>query len=223
MLRQDQHVDPDEAQEIIRLAARHQSSPLNEGPTVDGLAEALCLEPAEVERLLGEVRRKKAQHQVPQQRQFGDRSAALSAGIVLALVLTLAVIGFGGYLMFGRMNPAPSEPPEPPAIVVGDLGPPAKVRIGPGADIVVGAPAEPGVAPAAPGSAVSPSPSPDEAMSEAARRAAEESLQKSIEALREQAKTLSGQERQDAEDKVQQAEEALKNLREQAGSAASGR
>jgi hypothetical protein len=90
MLRHDAHVDPVEAQEVVRLAAERQSA-AESGPTVNGLAEALGLPPEEVERLLIEVRRQRGVITEPVRRRiFGDRSAALSAALALALFLVTA-------------------------------------------------------------------------------------------------------------------------------------
>ncbi|RYG23227.1 hypothetical protein EON82_14685 [bacterium] len=93
MQRHDVHVDPIEAQEVVRLAAERQSA--DAGPTVNGLAEALGLPREEVERLLAEVRAQRGVA-VPRRRIFGDRSAALSAALALALILVTA----GGFFVY---------------------------------------------------------------------------------------------------------------------------
>ncbi len=217
MLRQDQHVDPEEAQEIVRLAARQQSSPVSEGPTVDGLAEALNLPPEEVQRLLGQVRSRKAASQAPQQRQFGDRSAALSAGIVLALVLVVAVIGLGGYLMFGAVK---AKETTQPAISF-DNGGGERIEVGPSGEIVHGSSGEAIVAPAAPAAPAPAAESSVEAEKAAAdKMLAERALEDAKKALADQSKALSEQERQDLQQKIEDAQEALKKLEDKTPPAA---
>ena len=118
-----QRLDPSEAQDVVRLAGeRHSTLPLD-GTTVEGLAEALNLPAGEVERLLAEVRGRRTP-QAPV-RQFGDRSAALSAAIVLALVIVVALVG-GGYWLTHR--PAPTSAAETMTI---DDGEGNKVLVGP--------------------------------------------------------------------------------------------
>ena len=139
MLRHDHPVDLAEAQEVVRLAAERGSSPTHDGPTVAGLAEALGLAPAEVERLLAEVRNRPTVAEPPAEvsrRSFGDRSAALSAGLALALVLAVGAIG-GGYWYTHRPAPGVSD-----AFVVDD-GEGNVVRIGNEGVIVRNAPLPP--------------------------------------------------------------------------------
>jgi len=216
MLRQDQHVDSDEAQEIIRLAARQQSSPLSDGPTVEGLAEALNLPPAEVERLLGEVRQRKARQAVPQTRQFGDRSAALSAGIVLALVVVIAVIGLGGYFLFGQQRVPPSV--EGPAVIFGG----STADVGPNAEVPMKV--SDGVAPEAP--AAPAAPSADMAKAEADQKAAIQSAKEAVQQARSvydyQSKSINSQDVREAQQRLQEAEEELRKLQETTSAASGG-
>ncbi|GEM_PF-4389267 len=104
------HIDPREAEEVVRLAVAREAAPPAVGPTVEGLAEALSLPVSEVERLLAQVRRRTAP--AAPQRRFADRSAALSAGIVLALVLTVAAVG-GFYRYAHRPIGATARGPAP--------------------------------------------------------------------------------------------------------------
>lgn len=105
MFRQDQFVDPEEAQEIVRLAAQHQNSGMHDGPTVEGLAAALNLPPSEVQRLLDQVRQRNAQagYRPGFWRSYGNGSGtALSAGLAVAFILTIVMIGLGGYFALSR-------------------------------------------------------------------------------------------------------------------------
>lgn len=112
------HIDPDEAQEVVRLAAQQTDTP-HEGPTVEGLAEALGLSIEEVERLLAQVRSQRSVTPAPPAtlptRSFGDRSAAVSAAIVLALVLVVATcVAF--FFVGVRRTSVPIEEPFAPKI-----------------------------------------------------------------------------------------------------------
>lgn len=98
------------------------------------MAEALNISPAEVERLLAQVRGQR-NYTPPASpvaaRTFGDRSAALSAGLALALVVVVAIFAFGGYLLMERRGDA--APPPGKVVEV-----PPRMRIsGPGGQIEI--------------------------------------------------------------------------------------
>lgn len=115
MHRHDVHVDPIEAQEVVRLAAERQSAVPDNGPTINGLAEALGLAPVEIERLLAEVRARGGVDVAGRRRIFGDRSAAISAALALALFLVTA----GGLLVYrgqAAASPLLEASMAPPAV-----------------------------------------------------------------------------------------------------------
>ena len=122
------HLDPREAQEVVRLATLRNSQADEGGPTVEGLAEALDLSPYEVERMLVEIRSREAMTvpaaAVAPRRIFGDRSAAISAAIVLALLVFLVLfVAVGlGYARRGSTSTAIGRPTAPPLAIDGGGG-----------------------------------------------------------------------------------------------------
>ena len=133
MQRHDHRVDPDEAQEVVRLAAeRHAASP-EEGPTVVGLAEALGLPLDELERLLAEVRKRRGVEPKAAKRSFGDRSAAISAAIVFGLVMVVGAFWFGSRMMYRFGTPSSVSSDTAPAFA----GPADVVVQGPAGTIIV--------------------------------------------------------------------------------------
>lgn len=134
------HVDPSEAQEVVRLAAERQNAG-NDGPTVEGLGEALGLPPEEIERLLAEVRRRRVVSDTPAtqpQRTFGDRSAAISAAIVLALVLVVGAGAMAYRAGFGQptATPAIEIPAVPPVPEIPAAPSPEDATATPGSDVI---------------------------------------------------------------------------------------
>lgn len=117
-----QRLEPDEAQAVARLAAERHAATPSAGPTVEGLADALGLPQSEVERLLAEVRSRRVApptfEATAPRRRFGDKSAAISAGIVLALVLVVAAILGARFLMLDRNVPIAAAPSPPEAVAV---------------------------------------------------------------------------------------------------------
>ena len=130
------HIQPQEAQEVVRLATLRQSGAPGSGPTVEGLAEALDLPPDEVERLLAEVRGRQSATpptgHVPK-RVFGDRSAAISAGIVLALLVV-----FGLIVAFGVNYAAKQEARSTPSVSDAAAAQPFVIDDGEGGRVEIG-------------------------------------------------------------------------------------
>ena len=120
-----------EAQEVVRLAAERQSAAPENGPTVNGLAEALGLPPEEIERLLMEVRGQRSVTAAPVRRRiFGDRSAALSAALALALFLFTAA-GLLFYRAQAAIPPEETAMAAMPAHLAPDVAPTPPVILGP--------------------------------------------------------------------------------------------
>ncbi len=201
MQRYDQRVDPAEAEEVVRLAAERHAATVNDGPTVGGLAEALGLPESEVERLLADVRNRRAP---VSDRRFGDRSAAISAAIVLALFLVVAVVG-GGFMMLRRQETAREG--------IHISGPDGEsVHIGPGGVIVDGTRVDQTMPPAVPGPPeVIESPAVDVSKeAEAAAREAIESLRQDL---------ASGPSQEETSAKKQALEELIRHFKDQYGKA----